>query len=89
MDFEIVNGSVVSLETECLVIGIEADAQLSPSAAAVDQASHGFISALTAAGDIKGKTAETLLLQKIDGVTAKRILLVGLGKADERHDRNL
>lgn len=88
MDFEIVNGSVVSLETECLVIGIEADAQLSPSAAAVDQASHGFISALTAAGDIKGKTAETLLLQKIDGVTAKRILLVGLGKADERHDRN-
>ena len=88
MDFEIVNGAVASLETECLVVGIEADAILSPSAQALDQASQGYINDLVATGDIKGKTAETLLLQRIDGITAKRILLVGLGKADERHDRN-
>lgn len=88
MDFEIVNGAVASIETECLVIGIEENGVLSPSAQILDQASQGFISNLISNGDIKGKTAESLLLQKINGVTAKRILLIGLGKADERHDRN-
>lgn len=88
MDFEIVNGAVASLETECLVIGIEDGATLSPSALALDQASQGYISNLINSGDIKGKTAESLLLQKINGVAAKRILLIGLGKADSRHDRN-
>lgn len=88
MDFEIVNGAVASLETECLVIGVEDGATLSPSAQALDQASQGYLSSLINNGDIKGKTAESLLLQKINGVAAKRILLVGLGKADERHDRN-
>ncbi|WP_372742356.1 leucyl aminopeptidase [Neptunomonas sp.] len=88
MDFEIVNGAVASLETECLVIGVEEGAVLSPSAQALDQASQGYLSNLINNGDIKGKSAESLLLQKINGVAAKRILLVGLGKADERHDRN-
>lgn len=88
MDFEIVNGAVASLETECLVIGVEENAVLSPSAQALDQASQGYLSNLINNGDIKGKSAESLLLQKINGVAAKRILLVGLGKADERHDRN-
>ncbi|SIT07181.1 leucyl aminopeptidase [Neptunomonas antarctica] len=92
MDFEIVNGAVASLETECLVIGVEmgleGGATLSPSAQALDQASQGYLSDLIKNGDIKGKTAESLLLQKISGVSAKRILLVGLGKADERHERN-
>ncbi len=88
MDFEIVNGAVASLETECLVIGIAEGATLTPSAQTLDQASQGYLSNLINNGDIKGKTAESLLLQKINGVAAKRILLVGLGKAEERHDRN-
>ncbi len=88
MDFEIVNGDVASCETECLIVGVEADAQLSPSASALDSAAQGYISDIVNGGDIKGKTAETLLLQKVPGVKARRVLLIGLGKADERNDRN-
>lgn len=88
MDFEIINDALPSLETECLVIGVGADAALSPSALLIDQVSGQYLSDVTSAGDIKGKTAETLLLRKVPGVSAKRVLLVGLGKADERHDRN-
>lgn len=88
MDFEILSGSVNTVETECLVVGIQAEGVLTPSAHALDQASQGYLTDLISNGDIKGKNAETLLLQKINGVHAKRILLVGLGKADERHDRN-
>lgn len=87
MDFEIINGSAAALETECLVIGIEANSTLTPSACEVDQASNGYVSDILGAGDITGKMAETLLLQRISGVSAKRILLVGLGKRDERSDR--
>lgn len=86
MDFEIVNGDVTALETECLVIGIGADATLSPSAQAIDKATDGDIKNLLDAGDITGKAAQTLLLQRLPGVTAKRTLLVGLGKEDERSD---
>ncbi|WP_136681390.1 leucyl aminopeptidase [Neptunomonas sp. XY-337] len=88
MDFEIVNGNVATLDTECLVIGVAADAALTPSATAINSAAQGYLSDLVAAGDIKGKTGETLLLQRLNGVSAKRILVVGLGKADERHDRS-
>lgn len=88
MDFEIVNGDVASCETECLVVGVEADGQLSPSAQALDKAAQGYISDIVGGGDIQGKTAETLLLQKVPGVSARRVLLVGLGASEERNDRS-
>jgi len=87
MDFEIVNGNITSLETECLVIGVQADATLTPSASEIDQAASGYIQEILDAGDIKGKSGETLLLQKVPGIKARRVLLLGLGKADERSDR--
>jgi leucyl aminopeptidase len=89
MDFEIVHGAVTALETECLVVGIEAEGVLTPSAQEVDSVSNGLITELVQSGDIKGKTAESLLLHKVAGVSAKRVLLVGLGKEADRHDRNL
>jgi len=88
MDFEIVNGDIATCETECLVVGVAADGQLTPSAAALDSVSQGYISDIVSSGDIQGKTAQTLLLQKVPGVTARRVLLVGLGSEDDRNDRN-
>ena len=44
MDFEIVNGDIASLETECLIIAVEADTTLSPAAKLADEASSGYIS---------------------------------------------
>ncbi|MGB0468210.1 MAG: leucyl aminopeptidase [Pontibacterium sp.] len=89
MDFEILNSDdIATCETECLVIGIEADGQLSASARALDNASQGYISDIVKQGDITGKTAETLLLQKVPGISARRILLAGLGKAADLSDLN-
>ncbi|WP_286236991.1 leucyl aminopeptidase [Neptuniibacter halophilus] len=88
MDFEIVSGDIPSLETECLVVAIEADGALSPAATAADQASNGYLSEILNGGDISGKTAQTLLLHKVPGLTAKRVLLLGVGKEDDRNNRN-
>jgi len=84
MDFEIITTSPAEIETECLVIGVGADAEFTPTAAAIDAASNGYIRALIDAGDFSGKTGESQLLRALPGVSAKRVMLLGLGKAGER-----
>ncbi|TCK05641.1 leucyl aminopeptidase [Marinobacterium mangrovicola] len=88
MDFEIVNGPVETLETDCIVVGVEAEGKLSPSAAALDKASSGYISELVENGDITGKAGELITLFKLPGLKARRVMVLGLGKADERKDRH-
>jgi leucyl aminopeptidase len=62
-------------------------AQLDPShwrlpsrMAGVDRAVRGAILSLLATGDFRGKRGESLLLYPEEGISAKRILLVGLGE---------
>lgn len=88
MDFEIFTSSLTTTSADCVVVGIGADQQLTPSAETLDGVSEGYISSILADGDIQGKTGETLMLHRVAGVAARRVLLVGLGKAEERHDRN-
>src|SRR6478752_646553 len=66
-------------DTACVVVGLFADNRLSPSAQALDAASGGRIAALAERGDISGKTGRTALLPDLPGVTAPRVLVVGLG----------
>ncbi|MDF2181885.1 leucyl aminopeptidase [Neptuniibacter sp. CAU 1671] len=88
MDFEIINGDIAALETECLVVAVAPEGQLSPAASAADSASNGYLQEILAGGDISGKTAQTLLLHKVPGLTARRVLLLGVGKEEERNNRN-
>ncbi len=88
MDFEIINGDIAALETECLVVAVAPEGQLSPAASAADSASNGYLQEILAGGDISGKTAQTLLLHKVPGLAAKRVLLLGAGKEEERNNRN-
>lgn len=88
MDFEIINTGVETLETECIVVALEAEGKLCPSAQAIDAAADGYLSELVENGDISGKAGEQLLLFKVPGIQARRVLLVGLGKEDERKDRH-
>ena len=88
MDFEIINGELASLETECLVIAVAPEGQLSPAAKAADSASSGYLQEILSGGDISGKNAQTLLLHKVPGLAAKRVLLLGIGKEEERNNRS-
>lgn len=87
MEFSIKQGSPEKLKSGCVVVGVFEDGKLSAAAHAVDQAAKRAISALVAQGDVTGKAASTLLLHKLPGVAAARVLLVGLGKADELSPR--
>jgi leucyl aminopeptidase len=65
---------------DCLVVGVFEGGKLSAAAAALDKASGKALSDVVRHGDMEGKTASTLMLYKVEGIAAPRVLLVGLGK---------
>ena len=87
MEFSIKSGSPEKRRTACVVVGVFAARKLSLAAELLDTASHGHLSELLRRGDMKGKAGSTLLLHKVPGVEAERILLVGLGKEREFHEK--
>lgn len=80
MDYSIETLSLDKLQTDCIIIGIYENKQLSPSAVSINHSIGGIITQLIERGDITGKNAETLLINYIPDCTINRILLVGLGE---------
>jgi leucyl aminopeptidase len=74
------------MKTGCLIVGVYEDKKLAPAAKDID--GKGEISAVLKSGDISGKTGSTLLMRKVNGVAAERVLLVGLGKDEQLSDKN-
>jgi leucyl aminopeptidase len=83
MEFSIKQGSPEKLKSGCVVVGVYEGGKLSSAAQAIDKATQHLISELVARGDMTGKASTTLLLQKVSGILAERVLLIGLGKASE------
>ncbi len=87
MEFSIKQGSPEKLKSGCVVVGVFEGGKLSASAQVLDKAAKHVLSDLIAQGDISGKAATTLLLHKLPGVAAERVLLVGLGKANQTDNK--
>ena len=72
-----------------LAVGILADRVLTESAQALDAATDGAIGRALAGGKFEGKKNTTLSIEAPHGLGLARILLVGLGSADEIDDLRL
>ena len=83
MEFSIKQGSSDKQRSACVVVGVYAGGKLSPAAQALDRAAAHLLSDVIARGDMEGKLASTLVLHGVTGITAERVVLVGLGKAAE------
>jgi len=70
-----------TLRSQCLVVPIFQNKQLSQSANQLDKHCGKQISLLCNRGDINGETGSTLLLPISDNIKAERILLVGAGES--------
>src|SRR5690625_1939014 len=66
--------------SHCLIVAVYEGGTLSPSAQAIE-AAGGQLKALCKREGFKGKTGQTLLLLNPEGVTAERVLLLGMGQA--------
>jgi len=83
MDYLLANTPLDSLATECLIVAVYENKQLSPSASTLDSLTDGLITKIIERGDIKGKVADALLINYLPKTDIKRVLLVGLGDADK------
>jgi len=81
MQFSIKALSPETAKTGCVVLGVYASRELSPSAGRVDKAARGALR--KALPDLPGRAGATLLLRGLPGVAAERVLLVGLGERKE------
>lgn len=72
-------------KTGCVAVGLFENGKLSSAAKALDDKAS--LTAAIKTGDISGKAGTTLLLHRASG-SARRVLLVGLGKEGEVSDRN-
>ena len=69
----------VRLVTDCLVIAVAAKNKFSAEAKEIDIASGKRLSRVLENGDFDGSLGTSLMLQGLEGVKAKRVLLVGCG----------
>jgi leucyl aminopeptidase len=83
LEFELNRADPVTAQTDCLIVGAFADKSLTPAAQAIDAASGGRLAALVERGDVSGKTGKTALLHDLSGVSAPRVLVVGLGEREK------
>jgi len=96
MEFAVESGDITLVDTDAIVVNLfegvaspaSSDKPAKPAspdgaAGAVDKALGGAISDLIAAGETKGTSGEMTLIHTLGKMATRRVLVVGLGKADE------
>jgi leucyl aminopeptidase len=90
MDFSIKAVSrpqeLTAAKVGCIILGVHESHRLSQIASQLDLG--GEIAASLKSGDISGKPGSTLILRKVKGIAAERVLLVGLGKDEALSESN-
>ncbi|NII12080.1 leucyl aminopeptidase [Oleiagrimonas sp. C23AA] len=79
LQFSLQSDAPETTDTPCAIVGVYENGTLSSAAARIDSASGGAIKRRIEAGDVSGKVGNTQVLFDLSGVTAKRVLAVGLG----------
>jgi len=84
MNLEVKRGAIQDEQTELIVVNLfEGVAEPGGATGAVDKALGGQIRELIAAGDVKGKLNDISVLYPRGAISAKRVLIVGLGKQEQ------
>jgi leucyl aminopeptidase len=87
MEFSTTTSHAEAVKADAVAVGVFADGELTASARALDKASRGAVKAAIKSGDMTGKRGTQLALRGLPGVSADRVLLVGLGSRDDFSDR--
>lgn len=77
------SANAATLHTDCVVVGVYRNSKLSAAATQLDDASNGALQQHLDMGDFTGEKNRTSLLYHLPNVTAKRVLLVGMGEKDK------
>ncbi|MBI1903107.1 MAG: leucyl aminopeptidase [Planctomycetia bacterium] len=83
MEIKAIETSVLSTPADAVVVGVYADGALGATAGQVDQASGGLLVRLLKSEDVSSEAFDASLIPAVPGVSAGRVVVVGLGKRDE------
>ena len=83
MEFPVRTGGPAKQKTACAVLPVFEGRTLKGATHEVDAACGGALSQLVKAGDAAAKPGRTLLVPRLQGAAAERVLLVGCGKEAE------
>jgi leucyl aminopeptidase len=87
VEFSINSAAPQTVRADCVVAGVFETRKLTGPAASLDRAAKGYLAGILKSGDMDGKAGTTLLLQKVPGVAAGRVLLVGLGSQEKFREK--
>ncbi len=83
MQFTTTTANASAVETDCLIVGLGLDQEFGPVLKALDEASNGLFSRLDERNELPRGAGKTLMLHDVDGVSAARVLVTGLGKPEK------
>lgn len=84
MKLSVIQGNIHEIIADVIVVGLfEGVVKPDGAAGMVDQALNGAISELIASGDLSGKANEVVVVYTRGAIPARRVFVVGLGKAEE------
>jgi len=81
MKYSLSAAQPANITTDCLIVPVLNKGTLTDAGQQLDGASSKRLAAILRSGDLSESTGSTLLLQKLNGVRAKRVLLVRCGEA--------
>jgi leucyl aminopeptidase len=88
MKYSIKISSAEKINTDCVAVIVWNKASPSDEAKAIDGVSGKTISKLLRSGDFTGKLGQTQILHSVDGINAKRVLLLGGGERKKFNGKN-
>ena len=84
IEIKVAQGNIVEQESDCIVVNLfDGVAEPSGATGAVDKALDGAITSLVRGGDFTGKAGTSALLYTNGKLPADRVLIVGLGAAED------
>jgi|GEM_PF-1502656 len=81
------NSTALSQSTDCLIIGIYENNELTKSFNEIDKITKGYLSQLAQSQDLSGKIGQATLLHSLPNLATKRVLVAGCGKKGETTER--
>jgi leucyl aminopeptidase len=79
LNFSLLRAHPAEIDADVVIVAIHEDGSLSSAARQLDERAQGRIAAFVASGDASGKPGRVLLVHGLAGVSAARVLLVGVG----------
>lgn len=84
MDVAVAQGAIEESAADTIIVNLfEGVKHPGGATGAVDRALNGAISEVIESGDLKGKAGEVTVIYPRGAIAAKRVLIVGLGKAED------